>query len=102
MYITYWRLRGESFSDPNREIDFGFGSCRACRACGRAGEAKLRGSVRAAMIPPKVRAAGRICEAGASWRRRCSAGSGWVPGGFRVGSGSGWVPGGFRFRVGSE
>ena len=34
--ITYWRLRGKKRSDPNREIDFGFGSCRACRACGRA------------------------------------------------------------------
>ena len=30
---------------PNREIDFDFVSC-SCRACERAGEAKLRGRVR--------------------------------------------------------
>ena len=55
---------------------------RAVRAGGR-GEAKLRGSVRAAMIPRKVEAAGpkslpsrRVV----SWRRRCSAGARPVPG----------------------
>ena len=52
-----WRLVGEN----NREIDVGFGSCRACRACGRAGEAKLRGSASAVMIPSKVGVGGRIC-----------------------------------------
>ena len=53
---------------------------RAVRAGGR-GEAKLRGSVRAAMIPPKVRAAGRICGVWrVAWRRRCSAGARPVPG----------------------
>jgi len=34
---------------PNREIDFAFVSC-SCRACERAGEAKLRGRVRG--VPP--------------------------------------------------
>ena len=32
-------------ADPNREIGFGFVSC-SCRACVRAGEAKLRERVR--------------------------------------------------------
>ena len=36
---------GESFCDPNREIDFGFGFV-SCVTCVRAGEAKLRGRVR--------------------------------------------------------
>jgi len=31
----------EATADPNREIGFGFVSC-SCRACERAGEAKLR------------------------------------------------------------
>ena len=31
----------EATADPNREIGFGFVSC-SCRACVRAGEAKLR------------------------------------------------------------
>ena len=31
----------EATADPNREISFGFVSC-SCRACVRAGEAKLR------------------------------------------------------------
>ena len=35
---------------PNREIDFAFVSC-SCRACERAGEAKLRGRVRG--VPPQ-------------------------------------------------
>ena len=34
----------EATADPNREIGFGFVSC-SCRACVRAGEAKLRGRV---------------------------------------------------------
>ncbi len=34
---------------PSREIDFAFVSC-SCRACERAGEAKLRGRVRG--VPP--------------------------------------------------
>ena len=34
----------------NREIDFAFVSC-SCRACERAGEAKLRGRVRG--VPPQ-------------------------------------------------
>ena len=37
----------------NREIDFGFVSC-SCRACVRAGEAKLRGRPRADVIPTLV------------------------------------------------
>ena len=37
----------------NREIDFGFVSC-SCRACVRAGEAKLRGRARADVIPTLV------------------------------------------------
>ena len=53
----------------NREIDFGFGSCRACRACGRAGEAKLPGSASAVMFPPKVGVGGRKC--GLAWRVAC-------------------------------
>ena len=36
----------EALAEPNREIGFGFVSC-SCRACERAGEAKLRGRVRA-------------------------------------------------------
>ena len=56
MYIyIYWRLGVWELVRPYREIDFGFGSCRACRACracGR-GEAKLRGSASAAMFLPK-------------------------------------------------
>ena len=35
----------EALADPNREIGFGFVSC-SCRACVRAGEAKLRERVR--------------------------------------------------------
>ena len=35
--------------DPNREIGFGFVSC-SCRACVRAGEAKLRGRVRQGIL----------------------------------------------------
>ena len=35
----------EASADPNREIGFGFASC-LCRACVRAGEAKLREGVR--------------------------------------------------------
>jgi len=34
-----------ALADPNREIGFGFVSC-SCRACERAGEAKLREHVR--------------------------------------------------------
>ena len=34
----------EASANPNREIGFGFVSC-SCRACERAGEAKLRGRV---------------------------------------------------------
>jgi hypothetical protein len=49
MYVcmyTYRRLGGIIGSaDPNREIGFGFVSC-SCRACVRAGEAKLRERVR--------------------------------------------------------
>ena len=41
----YRRLGGIiDLSIPNREIGFGFVSC-SCRACERAGEAKLRGRV---------------------------------------------------------
>ena len=40
---------------PNREIDFAFVSC-SCRACERAGEAKLRGRVRG--VPPHRWASG--------------------------------------------
>ena len=40
---------------PNREIDFAFVSC-SCRACERAGEAKLRGRVRG--VPPQRWASG--------------------------------------------
>ena len=36
--------------DPNREIGFGFVSC-SCRACERAGEAKLCGRVREQCFP---------------------------------------------------
>ena len=36
--------------DPNREIGFGFVSC-SCRACVRAGEAKLRGRARGDVLP---------------------------------------------------
>jgi hypothetical protein len=43
--VSDWRLGCESFCDPNREIDFGFGFV-SCVTCVRAGEAKLRGSVR--------------------------------------------------------
>ena len=39
----------EASAEPNREIGFGFVSC-SCRACVRAGEAKLRGRVRG--VPP--------------------------------------------------
>ena len=39
----------------NREIDFAFVSC-SCRACERAGEAKLRGRVRG--VPPQRWASG--------------------------------------------
>ena len=46
---------------------------RAVRAGGR-GEAKLRGSVRAAMIPPNSEAAGPKSFL-SSWRRRCPAGA---------------------------
>ena len=58
-------------------------------ACVRAGEAKLRGSVRAAMVPPKVEAAGTIfavdgAGAGAAAARL-------VPGGFQVVPGR-WFP----------
>ena len=35
--------------DPNREIGFGFVSC-SCRACERAGEAKLCGCVRELLL----------------------------------------------------
>ena len=35
----------EASAEPNREIGFGFVSC-SCRACVRAGEAKLRECVR--------------------------------------------------------
>ena len=42
-------------ADPNREIGFGFVSC-SCRACERAGEAKLRGRVRG--VPPQRWASG--------------------------------------------
>ncbi len=37
-------------SESNREIGFGFVSC-SCRACERAGEAKLRGRVSG--VPPQ-------------------------------------------------
>ena len=37
-------------ADPNREIGFGFVSC-SCRACVRAGEAKLCGCVREVCLP---------------------------------------------------
>ena len=40
----------EATADPNREIGFGFVLC-SCRACERAGEAKLRGRVRG--VPPQ-------------------------------------------------
>ena len=55
---------------------------RAVHAGGR-DEAKLRGSVRAAMIPPKSEAAGPKCggdDADGAWRRRCPAGARPVPG----------------------
>ena len=42
--------------EPNREIDFAFVSC-SCRACERAGEAKLRGRVRG--VPPHRWASGK-------------------------------------------
>ena len=45
----------EATADPNREIGFGFVSC-SCRACVRAGEAKLRGRVRG--VPPHRWASG--------------------------------------------
>ena len=45
-----------ALADPNREIGFGFVSC-SCRACERAGEAKLRGRVRG--VPPHRWALGR-------------------------------------------
>ena len=56
---------------PNREIDFGFGSCRAC---GR-GEAKLRGRVSAA-ISSVARAGwenlwGSVPFRAVPWRGRC-------------------------------
>ena len=51
MYMyTYWRLGGESFCDPNREIDFGFGFV-SCVTCVRAGEAKLCVRARGDEIP---------------------------------------------------
>ena len=49
---TSVNTRGASPACPtprNREIDFAFVSC-SCRACERAGEAKLRGRVRG--VPP--------------------------------------------------
>jgi len=46
MYICISEVGGkEASADPNREIGFGFVSC-SCRACVRAGEAKLRERVR--------------------------------------------------------
>ena len=46
-YILIWsEAEGkEALADLNREIGFGFVSC-SCRACERAGEAKLRERVR--------------------------------------------------------
>ena len=44
--LGYWGGGGKKASaDPNREIGFGFVSC-SCRACVRAGEAKLRERVK--------------------------------------------------------
>ena len=39
----------EALADPNREIGFGFVSC-SCRACVRAGEAKLRERVGSVLL----------------------------------------------------
>ena len=46
IYTSIYRRLGGLIgsADPNREIGFGFVSC-SCRACERAGEAKLRGRV---------------------------------------------------------
>ena len=55
IYI-YRRLGGKSPPGlSNRQIGFGFVSC-SCRACERAGEAKLRGRVRG--VPPQRWASG--------------------------------------------
>ena len=46
IYIYISEVGGkEALADPNREVGFGFVSC-SCRACVRAGEAKLCGRVR--------------------------------------------------------
>ena len=53
----------------------------SCVPCVRAGEAKLRGSASAVMIPPKLGVGGRKCIlARGAWRGRCSAGARPVPG----------------------
>ena len=49
MSTTFNNNVGGWGSESNREIGFGFVSC-SCRACERAGEAKLRGRVRG--VPP--------------------------------------------------
>ena len=60
-------------ADPNREIGFGFVSC-SCRACVRAGEAKLRERVRDDAFSSLVAILAR-CAAGGGpvawiWRRQ--------------------------------
>ena len=70
------RTTGKSISVSVRVVR----AVRAVRAGGR-GEAKLRGSVRAAMIPPKSEAAGRKsggavwCGVAPPWLGRCPAGA---------------------------
>ena len=56
----------EATADPNREIGFGFVSC-SCRACERAGEAKLRECVRHVSPPNAGASAAKITDSGAGW-----------------------------------
>ena len=60
----------EALADPNRGIGFGFVSC-SCRACVRAGEAKLRGRVGDVLLNAGG-SNGNIdcysCSGGAPWR----------------------------------
>ena len=105
MLDDFSSLEVGGWEQPGNRFRFRFMSCMSCV---RAGEAKLRGSVRAAMIPPKVKVAGAKCRGvsrGAAGARPVPGGfrvgSGWVPGGFRVGSGWVPVPGGFRVGSGS-
>ena len=67
MCIIYWRLGGESFRDPNREIDFGFVfvhvSCVRAKLCAMIplwlGAAKLFSPAPAPPAPPAPPVGGR-------------------------------------------